>query len=176
MKYSEWKPLLPFQNCYNSRWSKKCRKSKSMTKNTTTNLQAKSSRKIIFSYFCCIFEHKRVSTIKPLFFLACFHLTAHSSSSPVWCAAETVSRSKIWLYHQISIPASTCSIAWYWFLTLVQEAWNWSLQWISPCSVFICQENIHALLSRVGSACLSVGLSVHSCVMFVSLKPLKWLL
>lgn len=67
---------------------------------------------------CFISEHKcNFPPSNPLiFFPSSLHLTTRSSSSSVSCTAHTVSRSKIWLYHHISIPAPACSVAWYWFL------------------------------------------------------------
>lgn len=113
--------------------------------------------------FCCIFEHKCRFKLSNLYFLACFHLTTHSSSSClVWFAAETVSRSKIWLYHQISIAALTCSIAWYWFLKLVQETWNWSLQWISQPQCFYLSRK-HSCTAQPCQSGLSVGFSALLC-------------
>lgn len=35
-----------------------------------------------------------------------------------------------------SLAPPTCSTASYWFLQLVQEAWNWSSQWIPPAQCF----------------------------------------
>lgn len=95
-------------------------------------LKLKALTTLFRNHFIFVSLKIKVFQTPNLYFLARFRLTAHSSRSLVWCTAETVSRSKIWLYHQISIWAQTCSIALYWFLKLVQEAWNCSLQWISP--------------------------------------------
>lgn len=59
-----------------------------------------------------IFHHQTLRSPPP----PRLHLTTRSSSSSVSCTAHTVSRSKIWLYHHVLIPAPACSVAQYWFL------------------------------------------------------------
>lgn len=79
------------------------------------------TRSPILLLCCFISEHKcnfPPSNPQSFFFSlhASLHLTTRSSSSSVSRTAHTVSRSKIWLYHHVSIPAPASSVAWYWFL------------------------------------------------------------
>lgn len=112
--------------------------------------------------FYCIFKIKKkyTSTIKSLF--SCLFSFNHPQlilPSVVCCS---VSRSKIWLYHQISIQAPTCSIASYWFLKLVQEAWNWSLQCISLVFLFVKKTFMHCSAMSVLPVCLIICLLLCS--------------
>lgn len=72
-----------------------------------------SSVALLFLNINVIFHHQ---TLWFFFPPSSLHLPTRSSSSSVSCTAHTVSRSKIWLYHHVSIPAPACSVAWYWFL------------------------------------------------------------
>lgn len=108
-------------------------------------------------------------------FLASFHLTAHSSSSPgVVPPPRQCQEVRYDCIIRYRSGAPACSAAWYWFLRPEQEAWNCPCSEFHQQSVFICQENIHALLSL--SARLSVCLLLcHVCIsqaFWVSIKYL----
>lgn len=122
---------IRFQNSYGSDCTEMCRKSKSVTANTAADLQTRSSGGMIFTYSCYVSEHKCHFNEAGLYFDACFHLNTHISSPPARRAAERVSRSKIWLYHQVSIPAGPLHC----LLLILQTGaggLKLLLQWISP--------------------------------------------
>lgn len=115
------------------------------------------------------FEYKCHSNDHAFIFALCFHLTAHKLVLPS-CGVlprrcQEVRYDCIIRYRSQPQPAP---LAWYWFLKLVQEAWNCPCSEFHRRSVFICQENIHALLSRVSSASLSDHLSACLCYVHTS--------
>lgn len=100
-----------------------------------------------------------------LHFIACFHLTAPKLILPSVCVCvcvlprqcQEVRYDCIIRYRPQPQPSS---IAWYWFLKPVQQAWNCPHSEFRRRSAFICQENICALLSHVSCGSLNVCLLV----------------
>lgn len=109
--------------------------------------------------FLSFFEYKcHCSDHAFIFPLVSIQPPASSSSPRAVCCPETVSRSKIWLYHQISIPAPTCSTC----LVLIPQTGagglKLPLQWISPAQCFYLPRK-HSCTAQP-CQCLSVWLSV----------------
>lgn len=114
----------------------------------------------IFAYSRSILKHKCHFNEPGLYFDACFHLNTHISSPLAQRAAEAASRSKIWLYHQVSIPAGLlrCLIL---ILQTGVGGLKLLLQWISP-PLFLFVRKTSVLRSAV-STCLSVPSAACLC-------------
>lgn len=141
---------IPLQSSYGSEM---CRKPERATANAAADLQTPSSGGTTFPRSRYIAEHKCHFDEPGLYFDACFHLNTHISSPLAQRAAEAASRRKIWLYHQVSIPAGPLRC----LLLILQTGvggLKLLLQWISP-PLFLFVRKTSVLRSAV-SACLSV--------------------
>lgn len=140
------------------------------TANTAADPRTASSGGMIFTYSCYVLGALMSFQWAGLSFDARFHLNTHISSPPARRAAEAAARSKIWLYHQASIPAGPLRC-----LVLILQTGvgglKLLLQWISPLLCFYLSGK-HWCTARPCRLSLPVGSA--ACLCLVSMKCFFW--